>query len=158
MTGVYTPSMVNHLRKSRDGDPKILKLETSWPPRPAIVGKEERAMVGEGGRKRVEDMEVEVKVPFRITKESVDLAQGRVYPLVTASEAPILEVNFFEVTSLKRCPEPIKTAPVDISITLVSCSINLVEVSEGNPLFPAAGFWAINSLKKSFLRAYAVGP
>jgi hypothetical protein len=95
MPGVHAPSMVNNLHKPRDGSPKILKLEASWPQRPTIIGEKKRAMVGESGGKRVEDMRVEMKIPIRITKEGVDLAQGRVFPLITPSEAPILEVDFF---------------------------------------------------------------
>jgi hypothetical protein len=48
----------------------------------------------------------------------------------------ILEVNFLKLASLKRRPEAIDSATVDVAIDLVPRTANLVEVSKGEPTYP----------------------
>jgi hypothetical protein len=60
MSGRQSPSSFNNIMEARDAHPPILKLESSRPPRSAIIGEEERAMVGEGGGESVKDMGVEM--------------------------------------------------------------------------------------------------
>jgi hypothetical protein len=51
----------------------------------------------------MQDMDIEVKVPFRIAIESVKLASGGVISFVAPCEEAILQMNLIKVTSLKRC-------------------------------------------------------
>ena len=75
-------------------------------------------------------MGVEGHIPLRIIEEGVELAKSWVVPLITPSEAPILQVNFFKLTRLQCNPEPIDPTPVKISLVSVSCAVNLVEITK----------------------------
>jgi hypothetical protein len=64
--GWLIPSMLHHLIKPGKPHPKVFELERSWPSRPTVIGKKERAMVRQGGRKGMENVSVEAKIPFGV--------------------------------------------------------------------------------------------
>ena len=88
-------------------------------------------MIGKSRRECIEDMSSEVEVPFGIAKKCIKLAHGGVEPFVAPCEPPILKVNLLELTILEGYPESIKVALIHISLVFISCSINLVKISEG---------------------------
>jgi hypothetical protein len=65
-------------------------------------------------------------VPLSITIESVELTKSSVLPLISPSEAAVLEVNLKELTSLKCVPKVVDTATVYICIVLVPRTMDLV--------------------------------
>ena len=53
--------------------------------------------------------------------------------LLPLSKSPILEMNFFERTTMKSCPDAFDPTPFQTSIVLISRPIYLVKVFEGKP-------------------------
>ena len=66
----------------------------------------------------MEHVVVEGGVPVRIAKEGVKLAQGWVCPLVAPGEPPILEVDFFKLTTIESCTEPVDLTGVNVPLFL----------------------------------------
>jgi hypothetical protein len=130
------PRLRDNLQESGHPQPKIFKLKRSWPPRPSILGKQKRAMVRKGGRKRVEDVGIEAHIPIIIAIKSIKLAKSWVLPFIAPSETPILEVNFMKLTRLKGNSESIDTTPVNIWLVLVPSPTNLVEIAKHQPTHP----------------------
>lgn len=74
---------------------------------------------------------VESYVPIRVAKKGVQLAQSWVVPLIAPSKAPILKVDFLELTRLQGCSEPVDPTSIHTSLVFVTCMTDLVEVSNG---------------------------
>jgi hypothetical protein len=81
-------------------------------------------------------MRVEVEIPFLITKEGINLAHSGVLALIAPREAPILKMDLIELASMKSIAKSIETPSIHISITLVSSSIDLVEITKDKPFLP----------------------
>ena len=77
----------------------------------------------------MENMRAELDAPLRVAKERVELAKGRVFPLVLPRELSILEVDLHQPTTLERCTKTVKTPSVDVSLVFVTRSVNLVEIA-----------------------------
>jgi hypothetical protein len=71
---------------------------------------------------------VKAKVPIGVAIEGIKLAKGGVLPFIGPSETPVLEVDFLELTRLKRGSEAVDTAPINVALIFISSSSNLVEV------------------------------
>jgi hypothetical protein len=84
-------------------------------------------------------MRTKAKVPFVVAKESIKLAKSWIVPLVAPSEPPILKLDLVKLARLESGAEVIDSALIDIYIVLVSSSLNLVEIPEGQPSHP--GRW-----------------
>jgi hypothetical protein len=54
-----------------ESHPKVFELECSWSSSPIVIGKKERAMVRQGGRKGMENVSVEAKIPFGVGVEGI---------------------------------------------------------------------------------------
>jgi len=72
-------------------------------------------------------------VPLSVAEEGIKLAQGGIGAFVTPSEAYVLEMDFLELTGLKRRAKTVNSARVDISFILVPRPVDLVEVPGNQP-------------------------
>lgn len=71
MVSGLIPSPEHDVFESRDGGPKVLELEGTWYLRPSIIGKQEKAVVGERREKGVMDVGAKLDVPHGTAKELV---------------------------------------------------------------------------------------
>lgn len=78
-------------------------------------------------------MSGELDVPILITKETVQLAQGRVALFIAPCELSVLEMGFLELTCIQGVAKANEAASVNISMILVPGLINLVEISVDYP-------------------------
>jgi hypothetical protein len=75
-------------------------------------------------------------VPHIVSVEGIELAQGRVFPLVAPSETPVLKMDLMELTSLESGSKMVDAAMVDIHVAFIPSPANLVEVTKRQPLRP----------------------
>ena len=129
MVGMLIPCLEDDLLEPWKGSPKILELEAARSPGSPNLGEEEGAVIRERGRECMKDVAAKLIVPLRVAKERVELAKGRVFPLVLPRELSILEVDLHQPTTLERCTKTVKTPSVDVSLVFVTRSVNLVEIS-----------------------------
>jgi hypothetical protein len=85
-------------------------------------------------------MRPKAQVPLIVAVEGIELAQGRVFPLVTPSESPVLKMYLMELTCLESGSKAVDAAPVDIHVVFVPSPTNLVEVTKRQPLRPGRCF------------------
>jgi hypothetical protein len=90
----------------------------------------------------MQDMDIEVKVPFRIVIEIVKLASGGVISFVAPCEQAILQMNLIKVTSLKRCSKTVNATSVDVALLFLVGSLDLIEVKSprASHRTPSRGF------------------
>ena len=106
----------------------------------------------------MEHVVVEGGVPLGIAKERVKLAQGWVCPLVAPGEPPILEVDFFKLTTIESCTEPVDSTGVNVPLVFIPCPINLVEIPGGDPSHPNGWLLANELGKEHIFERVVVGP
>jgi hypothetical protein len=133
------PSIVNHLHETGDPNPKVFELEGARPSGASIIGKQERAMIRQRRRQGIEHMRPKAHVPHIIAIEGIELAQGRIFPLVTPSETPVLKMDLMELTSLESGSKTVDASTVDIHVAFIPSPANLVEVTKYQPLRPRRG-------------------
>jgi hypothetical protein len=85
-------------------------------------------------------MRPKAQVPLTVAVEGIELAQGRVFPLITPSESPILKMYLMELTCLESGSKVVDAALVDIHVVFVPSPANLVEVTKRQPLCPRRWF------------------
>lgn len=93
-----------------------------------------------------------------LQKKGIKLAKGGGFPLITPCEPSILQVEFLELAALQHGLQTIDSTSVDIALVLVSCPMNLVEITRSEPHQPARGFLGEKLGKESVLREDVVGP
>lgn len=103
-------------------------------------------------------MRVELYVPLGIAKEGVQFAQCRVNPLVTPCEVPILEMNLLQFTRVKGGAEAVDAACINISLVLVSCMVDLIEIARGKPHDPTRKLLSNELGKESIFSRGSSGP
>jgi hypothetical protein len=84
------PSMLDHLQKTGDPNPKVFELERPTPFGPPIIGEQEGAMVRQRRGESIEHMRSKAKIPLGVAIESVKLAKRWIFPLIAPSESSSL--------------------------------------------------------------------
>jgi hypothetical protein len=87
------PSMLDHLQKTGDPNPKVFKLERPRPFGPPIIGEQEGAMVRQRRGESIEHMRSKAKIPLGVAIESVKFAKRWIFSLIAPSESTVLEMK-----------------------------------------------------------------
>jgi hypothetical protein len=78
-------------------------------------------------------MGVKAHIPIGIAIEGIELAKGGVFSFIAPSEAPVLQMDFMKLASLKSDPETVDAATINVWLVLVPSPPDLVEVTEDQP-------------------------
>ena len=81
----------------------------------------------------MKNMGVEADIPFGVAIEGIKFGERRIRPLITPSEASVLEVHLLELAGLEGITKPDDATHVDVAIVLVLSPSNLVEVPKDQP-------------------------
>jgi hypothetical protein len=78
-------------------------------------------------------MGVKAHIPIGIAIEGIELAKDGVFSFIAPSEAPVLQMDFMKLASLKSDPETVDAATINVWLVLVPSPPNLVEITEDQP-------------------------
>ena len=113
--------------------PKRLEAEASSTKRGVARCQDQRAVIGTRRGSSRQPVGGEERLPAYITEELIYANQHGVLPFITPGEPPILEVDFFKLTTTESFTEPVDSTGVNIPLVFIPCPINLVEVLGGDP-------------------------
>jgi hypothetical protein len=103
-------------------------------------------------------MGVKAKVPFGVAIEGAELAMGGTLPFIAPSEAPVLEVDLGELTSVDGSPEAVDEASIDIASILISCPPNLIKIVKDKSSHPIRRLEGNKLRKEVIFSARSGGP
>jgi hypothetical protein len=64
-------------------------------------------------------MGVKAHIPIGIAIEGIELAKGGVFSFIAPSEAPVVQMDFVKLASLKSDPKTIDAATINVWLVLV---------------------------------------
>ena len=86
-------------------------------------------MVRDRGRQRLKNVIVEKDVPAFVREDSVQPDQGGSLTFAAPSELSVLEVNFFELASIKSVAKERHPTRVNVGVILILRTVDEVEIS-----------------------------